>query len=143
VIDKAGYVLLFPKQPLELGRTLELNDHKVTIVGISDPSAPFLSFPVIHTRYTEAIDFQGRERKQLSFVLARPEPGVSDVELARRIEAHTGLRARTTEEFRWDCIRYYLANTGIPVNLASLSRSRSSSARSSRGRPSIFSQSRT
>ena len=78
VIDKAGYVLLFPKQPLELGRTLELNDHKVTIVGVSDPSAPFLSFPVIHTRYTEAINFQGRERKQLSFVLARPEPGVSD-----------------------------------------------------------------
>jgi putative ABC transport system permease protein len=116
VIDKAGYVLLFPKQPLELGRTMELNDHKVTIVGISDPPAPFLSFPVIHTRYTETINFQCRERKQLSFVLARAEPGVSDTELARRIEAHTGLRARTTEEFRWDCIRYYLANTGIPVN---------------------------
>jgi putative ABC transport system permease protein len=116
VIDKAGYVLLFPGQPLELGRTLELNDHKVTIVGISDPPAPFLSFPVIHTRYTEAIGFQGRERKQLSFVLARAEPGLGAVELARRIEAHTGLRARTTDEFRWDCIRYYLANTGIPVN---------------------------
>ena len=116
VIDKAGYLLLFPSQPLELGRTLELNDHKVTIVGISDASAPFVSFPVIHTRYSEAIDFQGRERKQLSFVLARPEPGVGAAELARRIEAGTGLRARTTHEFRWDCIRYYLANTGIPVN---------------------------
>jgi putative ABC transport system permease protein len=116
VIDKAGFVLLFPGQPLELGRTLELNDHKVTIVGISDPPAPFLSFPVVHTRYSEAIFFQGRERKQLSFVLARPATGVSDAELARRIEAQTGLRARTTEEFRWDCIRYYLANTGIPVN---------------------------
>ena len=116
VIDKAGYVLLFPGQPLELGRTLELNDHKVTIVGISEASAPFVSFPVIHTRYSEAIDFQGRERKQLSFVLARPEPGVGVAELARRIEARTGLRARTTHEFRWDCIRYYLANTGIPVN---------------------------
>ena len=116
VIDKAGYLLLFPSQPLELGRTLELNDHKVTIVGISDASAPFVSFPVIHTRYSEAIDFQGRERKQLSFVLARPEPGVGAAELARRIEAGTGLRARTTNEFRWDCIRYYLANTGIPVN---------------------------
>jgi putative ABC transport system permease protein len=45
VLDKAGYVLLFPDEPLELGRTLELNDHKVTIVGISDPPAPFLSFP--------------------------------------------------------------------------------------------------
>ena len=116
VIDKAGYLLLFPSQPLWLGRTLELNDHKVTIVGISDASAPFVSFPVIHTRYSEAIDFQGRERKQLSFVLARPEPGVGTAELARWIEASTGLRARTTHEFRWDCIRYYLANTGIPVN---------------------------
>ena len=36
IIDKAGYVLLYPGEPLELGRTLELNDHKVTIVGISD-----------------------------------------------------------------------------------------------------------
>jgi len=36
--------------------------------------------------------------------------------LCRRIENETGLRARTTEEFRWDCIRYYLKNTGIPVN---------------------------
>jgi putative ABC transport system permease protein len=116
VIDKAGYVLLFPGQPLELGRTLELNDHKVTIVGISDASAPFVSFPVVHTRYSEAIGFQGRERKQLSFVLARAEQGVSAATLARRIEAGTGLRARTTNEFRWDCIRYYLANTGIPVN---------------------------
>jgi putative ABC transport system permease protein len=71
---------------------------------------------VIHTRYTEAINFQGRERKQFSFVLVRAEPGVSDAELARRIEAHIGLRARATEEFRWDCIRYYFANTGIPVN---------------------------
>ena len=116
VIDKAGYVLLFPGQPLELGRTLELNDHKVSIVGISDASAPFVSFPVIHTRYSEAIEFQGRERKQLSFVLVRPDPGVGAAELARRIEAATGLRARTADEFRWDCIRYYLANTGIPVN---------------------------
>ena len=116
VIDKAGYVLLFPGQPLELGRTLELNDHKVTIAGISDASAPFVSFPVIHTRHSEAIDFHGRERKQLSFVLARPDPGVGAAELARRVEAATALRARTADEFRWDCIPYYLGNTGIPVN---------------------------
>src|ERR1051326_2684166 len=45
VIDRAGYVLLFPGEPLRLGRELELNDHKVTIVGISDASAPFVSWP--------------------------------------------------------------------------------------------------
>src|SRR5215475_14157583 len=116
VIDKAGYVLLFPGEPLELGRTLELNDHKVTIVGISDPPAPFLSFPVMHTRYSEAVNFVGRERTQLSYVLAQPRPGVSAKDLCARIEKQTGLRARTTDQFRWDCIGYYLKNTGIPVN---------------------------
>jgi putative ABC transport system permease protein len=116
VLDKAGYVLLFSDEPLELGRTLELNDHKVTIVGISDPPAPFLSFPIIHTRYSEAVNFVGRERTQLSYVLVKPQPGVNAEELCKRIEAQTGLRARTSNQFQWDCIRYYLKNTGIPVN---------------------------
>jgi len=116
VIDKAGYVLLFPGEPLRLNRTVELNDHKAIIVGISDASAPFLSFPVIHTRYSQAVNFVGRERTQLSYVLARPQPGVNATELCRRIEAQTGLRARTSDQFRWDCVLYYLKNTGIPVN---------------------------
>jgi putative ABC transport system permease protein len=116
IVDKAGYILLFPGQPLELGRTLELNDHKVTIVGISDASSPFLSWPVMHTRYSEAINFIGRERTQLSYVLVKPQVGLNAIELCRRIETQTGLRARTSDQFRWDCIRYYLKHTGIPVN---------------------------
>ena len=116
VVDKAGYILLYPGEPLELGRTLEMNDHRVTIVGISDASAPFVSLPVMHARYSEAINFLGRERTQLSFVVARPAQGTSPEELTRRIQAKTGLRARTTDEFMWDCVRYYLKNTGIPIN---------------------------
>lgn len=116
VIDRAGYDLLYPGEPLELGRALELNDHKARIVGISDAAAPFVSFPVIHARYSEAIQFQGRERKMLSYVLVRPKVGVDTVALARRIESETGLKARTTAEFAWDCVVYYLKNTGIPVN---------------------------
>jgi putative ABC transport system permease protein len=116
VIDKAGYMLLYPGEPLELGRTLELNDHKATIVGISDASAPFVSFPVIHARYSEAVNFQGRERNQLAYVLVRARDGVNATDLARRIEHSTGLKARTTNEFVWDCIGYYMRNTGIPVN---------------------------
>src|SRR6266536_744120 len=116
VIDNAGYILLFPDEPFELDRELEMNDHKVKIVGISDASAPFLSNPVIHTRYSEAVNFVGHERTQLSYVLVRSRPGVNAEEVCRRIAAQTGLRARTTDEFRWDCIRYYLRNTGIPVN---------------------------
>src|SRR2546428_317840 len=39
VIDNAGYILLFPDEPLELDRELEMNDHKVKIVGITIPIA--------------------------------------------------------------------------------------------------------
>ena len=116
VIDQAGYVLLFPGEPLQLDRIVELNDHKAIIVGISDASAPFVSFPVIHTRYSQAVSFVGRERTQLSYVLVQPQPGADAEEVCRRIEAQTALRARTSDQFRWDCIRYYLKNTGIPVN---------------------------
>ena len=116
VIDKAGYILLFPDEPLELGRTLELNDHKVTLVGISDASAPFVSWPVLHTRYSLAVNFLGRERTELSYVLVHPRPGVEAKALCASIEQQTGLRARTSGQFQWDCIRYYLKNTGIPVN---------------------------
>jgi len=116
VIDKAGYILLFPGEPLQINRMLELNDHRAIIVGISDASAPFLSSPVIHTRYSQAVNFVGRERTQLSYVIARSAANVRPEEVTRRIEAQTGLRARTTDQFRWDCIRYYLKNTGIPIN---------------------------
>src|SRR5262249_11258312 len=115
-IDKAGYLLLFPDEPLQINRTLELNDHKAVIVGISDASAPFLSVPIIHTRYSEAINFVGRERTQLSYVLAKSAPGVNPEAVISRIQAQTELRARTTDEFRWDSIIYYLQKTDIPVN---------------------------
>jgi putative ABC transport system permease protein len=116
VIDKAGYLLLFPGEPLEIGRTLELNDHLVRIVGISDAAPGFVSFPILHSRYSSAVNFQGRERSQMSFVLVRAQAGATPEELCQRITAKTALRARTSNEFRWDCIQYYLANTGIPVN---------------------------
>ena len=116
IVDRAGYGLLFPGEPLALGRTLQLNDHLVRIVGISDAAATFISFPLIHTRYSVAVNFQGQERTQMAFVLARPQPGITPAELTRRIAAHTGLRARTSDEFVWDCIRYMLLHTGIPVN---------------------------
>jgi putative ABC transport system permease protein len=116
IVDRAGYQLLYPGEPERLGRTLELNDHRVTIVGISDASAPFLSFPIMHARYSEAVLFQGHERQQLSYVVARPQPGSSAEEVCARIEKATGLRARTAAQFRWDCIVYYLKNTGIPMN---------------------------
>jgi len=116
IIDKAGFQYFFPDQPLHVGETLQMNEKRVLIVGISDASAPFQSFPVLHTRYSQALGFVGRERNLLSFVLAKPLAGVSIEELCQRIETATGLRARSAAEFSWDAFRFYMQNTGIPVN---------------------------
>jgi putative ABC transport system permease protein len=116
VIDRAGYDRLYPGEPLRLDRVLEANDQRVHIVGISDASAPFASFPIIHARYSEARLYVGPQRSQLSFVLVRPAAGVTPLEMVRRIEEQTGLRARTSTQFRWDCVWYYMKHTGIPVN---------------------------
>src|SRR3989475_11501985 len=75
VIDNAGYILLFPGEPLELDRELELNGHKCKIVGISDASAPFLSNPVIHTRHSEAVNLFEHIRIKVSYMLVRYQLG--------------------------------------------------------------------
>ncbi|PYS36702.1 MAG: ABC transporter permease [Acidobacteria bacterium] len=116
IIDRAGYKFLFPGQPLDLGRTLELNDHLVRIVGIAEASAPFATFPVMFSRYSQAIKFVGRERDQLSFVLVKPQPGIPVRDLCDRIEKYTDLRAVSGRAFAWQTVFYYVKNTGIPVN---------------------------
>ena len=116
MIDRAGYVFLFPGEPLRLGRTLELNDRKAQIVGIVEASPPFATFPIMYARYSQAIQYVGQERNLLSFVLVKPRSGISIGELCRRIQKQTGLRAASGTEFAWQTVWYYVANTGIPVN---------------------------
>lgn len=116
IIDQAGYHFFFPGQPLALGKTFEMNDRRAKVVGIADASAPFTTFPVFYSRYSEALNFVGRERKLLSFVLVKARAGQNLSELSRRIQADTGLKAMTGDQFGWMTILYYIRNTGIPVN---------------------------
>lgn len=115
-IDQVGYKFFFPDQPVELGRTLDLNDRTLKIVAVIDSNAPFVNLPVFYTRYSQALQLVGRERNLMSFVLAKAAPGVSDAEATRRIAEQTKLKALTSNEFGWETIWYYIKNTGIPIN---------------------------
>src|SRR5438552_6875845 len=116
LVDRVAYEFFFPKQPYVLGKTLELNDHRVIIRGIFNSSAPFQNLPIFYARYSQALTYVGRERNLLSFVLAKAQPGLNDQEICSRIDDATGLRAATGNQFGWQTIRYYIAHTGIPVN---------------------------
>src|SRR5215467_848221 len=116
IIDLAGYHFFFPGQPPQLGKTFELNDHRSKVVGIVDASAPFTTFPIFYSRYSNALNFVGQERKMLSFVLVKADSTVSLNELCGRIRAATGLQAMTSDQFGWMTIWYYIRNTGLPIN---------------------------
>ena len=116
IVDAAGFDYLFPGEPLEIGRTVEINDHRGVIVGICDASPPFMTFPVIFTRYSTATLIAPRERNTLGFVMTKAAEGVSLRELCERIERTTGLKALTRVEFAWLTVWYYIKTTGIPVN---------------------------
>ena len=116
IIDDAGYKRIWPGEPFRLGRVFEMNDRRAVIVGITKASRTFQSFPILYTRYSQAVTFAPPERKVLSFVLADAAPGIDPEEVCRRIEAQTGLQALTRNQFLWKTVTYYLQKTGIPVN---------------------------
>jgi len=116
IMDIVGYRKLWPGEPFKRGRIIEMNDRRAVIVGLARARKTFQSFAVVYTRYSQAVRFAPPERKVLSFVLAEPAPGVAAAELAGRISAQTGLQALSRDEFLAKTIRYYLLNTGIPIN---------------------------
>jgi len=116
IVDKSGYEYLWPGAPLELGRTLEMNDQRAVVVGICKASPPFQTFPIMFSRYTQAMEFVARERNRMSFVLAHPDANTTVSEACHSIEAQTGLLAMSRLDFVWRTVGYYLRSTGIPVN---------------------------
>ena len=116
MIDRAGYQFIWPGEALRTGRVVEINDRRVEIVAIAKASPPFVTFPVVYTRYSEALRFTPPQRNKLSFVVAKAADGTDPTALARRIESRTGLQALTWQEFAWRSVRHYIERTGIPVN---------------------------
>jgi putative ABC transport system permease protein len=105
-----------PPIPLRVGDVIELNDHRATVVGLANVSRTFQSQPVVYTTYSRATTFAPRERKLLSFVLVKAQPGQDLGVLSARIRRTTGLAAYTRAQFSQLTVDYFMENTGIPVN---------------------------
>ena len=116
IIDDAGYRRIWPDEPFRIGRTFEMNDRRAVVVGLAKAGRTFTSFPIVYTRYSQAVLFAPPERRVLSFVLADAATGVTPEEVCRRIEDRTGLQAVTRTQFLWKTIIYYMRKTGIPLN---------------------------
>jgi putative ABC transport system permease protein len=119
-LDNSGFALLWPNQKRERGRVLELNDRRAVVDCLVDATPPFASMPIIYARIGQARNYIRNGRNDLTFILVRAAADVSPAAVAARIKRETGLQALTGAEFSWLTIRYYLANTGIPINFGAV-----------------------
>jgi putative ABC transport system permease protein len=102
--------------PLQIGDTLELNDHRAVVVGICRVTRSFQSQPSVYTTYSRATIFAPRERKLMSFILAKAKPGENTQVVCERIHKATGLAAYTRQQFVKLTLDYFMKYTGIPIN---------------------------
>ena len=116
IVDKAGYEYMWPGEPYKIPRTFQINDHRVVLVGVCKASPPFVTLPVLYTRYSTAENFSPGQRSMLTFILAHPQDGQTAEEVCLAIKEQTGLLAITRNQFFWKTVFYFLSSTGIPVN---------------------------
>lgn len=104
------------ERPLAVGDEIEINDHRAIVVGIGESTRDFVLVPKAFTTYSRALTFAPRQRRQLTYVLVKAQPGVDHNALAQRIATTTGLRVLTKDRFKRETLAYWLKNTGIPIN---------------------------
>ena len=116
IIDDFGVFNLFPENDYPLGQELELNDKRAVIGGIVDLLPGFTTPVTLYTTYSRALNFVPGSRNRLSFVLVGVADGQTPETVAARIQAQTGFKAQSRDDFARDGIDFVIENTGIPTN---------------------------
>lgn len=101
---------------LAVGDEIEVNDRRAIVVGIGESSRDFVLVPKAFTTYSRALSYAPPQRRQLTYILVKARDGTDPAALTRLIEARTDLRALTSKDFERETLRYWLENTGIPIN---------------------------
>ena len=109
-----------PTRRLRAGDVVEVNDHRVRIVGIVRALPRYPARPLLYTTYANALRILPPERHRMTFVLVTAATGVSPADLAARIAARTGLRARTATQFKDDTLRWLFINSEDVGDIASM-----------------------
>ena len=119
-MDLPGFKKLWPNDPVQPGKVIELNDRRAVVVAVLRTLPPFQTQPLIYTRYSLALAYTNNGRNQMSYILAKAADGVSPKDVSAAITRRTSLKAMPADEFRWATMMYFLKNTGIPVNFGTV-----------------------
>jgi putative ABC transport system permease protein len=109
-----------PTRELTVGDEMLINDHRVVVRARSDALPRYPPRPLLYTTFSNCSRILLPERHLLTFVLATAAPGVSARELATRIHARSGLKARSSGDFKADTVRWFLINSEDVGDIAAM-----------------------
>lgn len=109
-----------PTRKLMAGDELLANDRRIKVVDRTETLPRFPPRPLIYTSYGDAMRILPPARRTLTFVLVNSQPGVAPRQLAQRIQERTGLRARSSADFKADTVRWYLVNSEDVGDMAAM-----------------------
>jgi putative ABC transport system permease protein len=109
-----------PTRELAVGDELLVNDHRVMVRGRSKALPRYPPRPLMYTTLSNAARILPSERHLLTFVLAKAAPGVSPRDLAARVQAQTGMKARSSDDFETDTVYWFLVNSEDVGDMASM-----------------------
>lgn len=102
--------------PVRVGDELEINDRRVVVVGIARMKRTFTLMPMGFTTYSRAIEYIPQERRKISYIFVKLRPGADRNAVIATVRKELDLAAYTTDEFKQLTKKYWLDNTGIPIN---------------------------
>jgi putative ABC transport system permease protein len=109
-----------PTRELAVNDELLVNDHRVVVKARARALPRYPPRPLMYTTLSNARRILLPERHTFTFVLATAAPGVSPHELARRIQAQTGMKARSSDDFIADTVRWFLINSEDVGDIAAM-----------------------
>ncbi|WP_269524253.1 ABC transporter permease [Coraliomargarita parva] len=98
-------------RPLGAGDELTVDDTLVRIMGRSNALPRFPPRPLLFTTNSTARQILPPERRRISYVLIQASEGTSAANLATQIASETGLRARSSSDFKADTLLWTLEHS--------------------------------
>lgn len=109
-----------PTRRLRAGDVVQVNDHRVHIIGLARSLPRYPPTPLLYMTYSDVVRILPPEGHRLTFVLVKATKGVSPEVLAKRITEQTGLRARSAAQFKSDTVQWLLVNSEDVGDMASM-----------------------
>jgi len=109
-----------PMRDLSAGDEVAVNDHLLRVAGVTRTLPRFPPRPLFYMTYATAQQVLPAERNRTTFVMVAAAPGVPSRDLAARITTRTGLRARSSADFKADTVRWTLENSEDVGDMAAM-----------------------